>query len=116
MELTAEQIVILGLAASMLVQCIKWVLVVWKGLILTKAKVSILVAVASIALAVMFMFPGLSIVAGDPMDLIRSVVEQAGAIVGLAYLIYVWLLKAIIEKLGLSDDAILARKTHVEVG
>jgi hypothetical protein len=116
MELSFEQVVILGLVATLVVQVIKWVLVLWKGVTLNKAKVSILVAVVSIGLAILFLFPTLSIVMSDPMDFVASIVEQAGAVVGLAYLIYVWLLKAIIDKLGLSEDALLARKTTVEVG
>lgn len=116
MELTFEQVVILGLVATSVVQVIKWVLVYWKGMTLSKTKVSILVAVVSVVLALFFLFPTLSIVMSDPMDFIMSMVEQAGAVVGLAYLIYVWLLKAIIDKLGLSDEVLLARKTTAEAG
>lgn len=107
MELTIEQIVILGVVASAITQILKLILAYWKGFTLTTRKVSFVVVVVSIILAVGFQYKEIAIGGPDPMELVISVVMASSQIVALAYLFYVWLLKYLVDALHLTEERMI---------
>lgn len=110
MELNPTHLLVLGIVASVLVQVIKLVLAYWKGIVLTKRKISFFLVGIAIVMAVAFLYPELGVSFEDPMEGISMLVSRAGTITGLAYLFYVWLLKYLVDAFGLDEERMIEAK------
>lgn len=106
MELTTQQVVILGLVAPVLVQIIK-LLGAWFKKDLSQKTIIIILFVVSIVMAFIFMLP--QIPAWDFESIMSFIFVQMGAVMGLASLIYLFLYKWVFDKLTLNKERFLAK-------
>ena len=105
MELSLEQIFVLGLLASVLAQGVKLIAAKW-GKDTGKIVASIVVIVASVALSYFWMRPEIP-PATDPMQLAIALLQAALSVFGFAVLIYNFLLAKIFEVLNWTKYALL---------
>jgi hypothetical protein len=111
MNLTADQIIILGIASSVIAQVIKWISD-WQGKDLDRKWATAILFVVSLGLAFVWTswaIPALPVFVGDPMTDTASVLAWAGSllamlspIVGFAMAIYNLLLEKVF---GAAKDA-----------
>ena len=94
MELTVEQVLLVGLVASVITQFLRF-LADTAGVSLGQEVVNIILFVVALTLGFFWMRPGIP-VGGDPMELARAFLEAALGVVGFAGLIYNILLKKVI--------------------
>jgi len=95
MELTPDQLVIIGLLASGLTALLKFLLN-WKGYQPTKVVLTTVVGVLSVALAILFDIPQLPIYA-DLLQYVGEWLALLSAYVGAATLIYNYIIDKVLD-------------------
>jgi len=106
MELTLEQMVILGLLATALTQVIKWIMAAL-GKEMKVWLVSLIVVMVSFAFAVIWGKPTWPAPGEDIMAFIAQLLAAVTSVVGWATVIYNFLFKAVLEKLELTPKQML---------
>lgn len=99
-ELSVLQLAIIGFLASALIQAIKLISAKF-NFVLSKEWIAVVAFVVSVILAIIWMTPQV-ILTGDPATVVVSVIKVAGEVVGFATVIYLVLLKRIIDGMGLN--------------
>jgi hypothetical protein len=102
-ELTATQIIIIGLVASVLAQGIKMLSAWLKKPVGEKVPMEI-VFVSSLVLAYAFVQPPIPVGGWDIPEIINYLVTQISAVLGLSVAIYIMLLKMVFEKFKLTQE------------
>lgn len=110
MELTAIQIMFIGLLATALSQIIK-LISAKLGRPIGRKVITIVLAFVSLVVAWLWSNPTL-IFPSDPMALINYLITLAASVVGFAVMIYNLLLSDVAEKTDLTTDVILAKETE----
>jgi len=105
MELTAQQIMLIGFIASLLSVGVKLFSAKF-GIELSKAWMTAIVAVISIVLAVLFNLPALPVYT-DPMQYAAEWIALASGYVGFATIIYNILIDKVLDKLKLTSERFL---------
>lgn len=103
MELTATQVIIIGLVASVLAQGIK-MLSAWLKKPVGEKVTMVIVFISSLVLAYIFAQPPVPVGGWDIPEIINYLVTQVSAVLGLAVAIYVMLLKMVFEKFKLTQE------------
>ena len=109
MELTIEQLVLLGLVASLIAQTIKWLSATF-GVKLQSWVISLVVVLVSVVFSRLWAPQQFPAPGEDIMLFINQLLTFIGAVVGFATLIYNFLLKAVLDKVGLGVDQILHQR------
>lgn len=107
MELSVEQLLLIGFVVSVLTQGIKY-LSIWLKFVPSKRMITIVAAVVSIALAFVWLKPVFGPI-DDVWLLLQSVVGNASGILGLATLVYNVILDKLFKFFGLSEEQMIAR-------
>jgi len=105
MELTTEQVILLGFIAPVIVQVIK-LFSAWLKHDLSQEVITVILFVVSVVLAFVFMPP--AIPDWSLQSIISFIFMQLGAVMGLAYIIYMFLYKWVFDKLTLNKERFLA--------
>ena len=103
MELSPEQILIIGFVASFLATAIRLVTVWLGGPALGKGVMSIIAGAVSLGLAFLF-FPSQWPVFGDPLQFLAEWLTLLSAYVGVATLIYNIVLDKLLNKVNLTPE------------
>jgi hypothetical protein len=116
MELTPEQLLILGLVVVLITQVVKWVVVWFKVEQINKTILSIAVFVVSLILAVVWIKPTFPTNWTDFVTALSETLVIATALFGMAKIIYEWLIGRILDAISsrtgvpLNTASILERK------
>ena len=94
MELTVEQVLLIGLVASVITQLLRF-LADTANVSLGQEVVNVILFVVALTLGFLWIRPGIP-VGGDPMELAKVLLEAALGVVGFAGLIYNILLQKVI--------------------
>ena len=108
MELTVEQLVLIGLLASVIVLLIRLVMAYF-GVDIPRLWVTVIAFVVSVVLGYLWTPVGPPPL-GDPLALAVWLVETATVVLGMATLVYNVLLQKILDGLGWSANKLLAKK------
>jgi len=102
MELTAAQLVYIGIAAMCIVQAFKLASAKIAGFRPTKTQISWVCASVSFILAGVFVWPTLTIALklDDPMAVVNSLISVATSVFGVATFVYVALAQKVLDKLN----------------
>lgn len=108
MELTATQIIIIGLVASVLAQAIKMISA-WLKKPIGEKVTMVIVFISSLVLAYVFVQPAVPIGGWDVPEIVNYLIQQISAVLGLAVAIYVMLLKMVFEKFNLTQARFIGK-------
>lgn len=108
-QLSASQVIIIGLVATVLVEILKFVAAKFQNVQLTRQVVSLVAFVVSLALALAWLLPSV-IVSPDPMQTALDLLQQAAEVLGFATLVYNLLLAQLLEKLEVGAKALLQKR------
>ena len=102
MELTAAQLVYIGIAAMLIVQTFKLAAAKMAGFRPTKAQISWACALVSFILAGVFVWPTLTVAfqGNDPMAAASTLIQIASSVFGVATFVYVALMQKVLDKLN----------------
>jgi len=99
MVLSAEQIILIGMLASVLSQVVKY-LAAKSDKVMSRPMLTVVVFAISVALGAFWMTPVVA-TSGDPLAVTKSILEAASMVFGFATLIYNLLLSKLFEMLGM---------------
>jgi len=106
MELTATQIVIIGLVASVLAQGIK-MLSAWLKKDLGEKAIMVIVFVVSLVLSFIWIMPLVPQIDWSVESIVAFLIQQIGSVLGFSVVIYTLLLKTVFEKMNLTKARFL---------
>jgi len=108
MELTLEQVALVGLVAAALAQIIKLLVAKFGKEKISRFWITVAAYVVSCGLAVVWMKPVLPPL-DDPAAFVAQLLVVAGAVIGFATLIYNLLLAKLLELIGWTAERVLGK-------
>lgn len=108
MNLTAEQIMVLGIVAMLVVQAYKLLLAKYQNLKLDRKTLKALTAFLAFAIALVYGIQEIQAVGlDDPMAFVGEILKHVAAIFAVATLMYNYLFKELADDLGISEEKYL---------